>query len=104
LKNSEIGRHSIVSTEGNHHIEPHVPGPPTDKPTVTDEHKEQAKQMAESYTENRPTTVLPGTDGAVAGTAITDWVDDDGNPKYGRDKGEPKKDGQGNGEQAESHG
>lgn len=93
-----------MSTEGKHDTEQQEPGPPTEKPTVTDEHKEQAKQMAESYDENRPTTVLPGTDGAVAGTAINDWVDDDGNPKYAQDKGEHKKESQGNGEQAESQG
>ena len=93
-----------MSTEGKHHVEPHEPGPPTDKPTVTDEHKEQAKQMAESYTEDRPTTVLPGTGGGVSGTAVNDWVDDDGNPIYGEGKGEPKKESQGNDEQSESQG
>ena len=25
---------------------------------------------------------MPGTDGAVSGTAVNDWVDDDGNPKF----------------------
>ncbi len=54
----------------------------TEKPEVTDEHKEKAKEMAELYEDNRPSTVLPGSDGTVAGTAIADWVDDDGNPKY----------------------
>ena len=93
-----------MSTEGKHYVEPHVPGPPTDKPTVTDEHKERAKQMAESYTEDRPTTVLPGTGGGVSGTAVNDWVDDDGNPIYGEGKGEPKKESQANDEQAESQG
>jgi hypothetical protein len=48
----------------------------TEKPEVTDEHKAQAKKMVESYDEDRPTTTLPGTGGAVSGTAVTDWVDD----------------------------
>jgi hypothetical protein len=48
----------------------------TEKPEVTDEHKEQAKKMARAYEEDRPTTTLPGSDGAVSGTAVTDWVDD----------------------------
>ena len=50
--------------------------PRTEKPEVTEEHKEQAKEMADSYNEERPTTTLPGSGGAVAGTAVTDWVDD----------------------------
>ena len=32
--------------------------------------------------EDRPTIAMPGTDGAVSGTAVNDWVDDDGNPKF----------------------
>ena len=67
-----------------HHqvIEEREPAPPTDKPEVTDEHKEKAKEMAKAYDEQRPTTKMPGTDGAVAGTAVNDWIDDDGNPKF----------------------
>jgi hypothetical protein len=48
----------------------------TEKPEVTDEHKETAKEMAKSYDEHPQTTTLPGTGGTVSGTAITDWVDD----------------------------
>jgi hypothetical protein len=55
---------------------------PTEKPEVTDEHKEKAKEMYKAMDQDRPTIKLPGSDGAVAGTAINDWVDDDGNPKY----------------------
>jgi hypothetical protein len=54
----------------------------TEKPEVTDEHKERAKEMAKVYKEDRPTTVLPGTGGAVSGTTVTDWVDEKGEPKY----------------------
>jgi hypothetical protein len=32
--------------------------------------------MAKAYDEDRPTTTLPGSGGAVSGTAVTDWVDD----------------------------
>jgi hypothetical protein len=46
----------------------------TEKPEVTEEHKEQAKEMAKAYDEDRPTTTLPGSEGTVSGTAITDWV------------------------------
>lgn len=27
---------------------------------------------------------MPGTDGAVSGTAVIDWIDEDGEPKYKR--------------------
>lgn len=59
--------------------------PRTEKPEVTDEHKEQAKEMKESYQEERDTISLPGSGGTVSGTAVNEWVDDDGNPKYGDD-------------------
>ncbi len=62
------------------------PAPPTEKPDVTEEHKETAKEMAKAYDEQRPTTKMPGTGGAVAGTAINEWLDDEGNPKYGDKK------------------
>jgi hypothetical protein len=58
---------------------------PTEKPEVTDEHREKAKEMAKSMNDDRPTIKLPGSDGAVAGTAVNDWVDDDGNPKFSED-------------------
>jgi hypothetical protein len=49
----------------------------TEKPEVTDEHKDKAKKMAKAYDENRPITTLPGSGGTISGTAITDWVDDE---------------------------
>jgi hypothetical protein len=49
----------------------------TEKPDVTDEHKEQAKEMAKAYSDDLQTTTLPGSDGTVSGTAVTDWVDED---------------------------
>ena len=48
----------------------------TEKPDVTDEHREKAKQMATAYSEDLQTTTLPGSGGTVAGTSVTDWVDD----------------------------
>jgi hypothetical protein len=49
-----------------------------EKPEVTDDHKKHAKEMAESYHEdNLQTSTLPGSDGTVSGTAVTDWVDDE---------------------------
>jgi hypothetical protein len=61
----------------------------TEKPEVTDEHKDKAKEMAKAYDENRPTTTLPGSGGTVAGTAVTDWVDekDKGNVETSAEEG-----------------
>jgi hypothetical protein len=73
---------------------------PTEKPEVTDEHKEKAKEMYKAMDQDRPTIKLPGSDGAVAGTAINDWVDDDGNPKFSEadaDKGSGEASNKGEG-------
>lgn len=56
------------------------------KPEITDEHREKAKDMAKAYEDDRPTSVLPGTGHTVTGQAVTDWIDDDGSPKYGEVK------------------
>jgi hypothetical protein len=57
----------------------------TEKPEPNEENKKQAAEMMEAYQENRPTVVLPGSGGAISGTAVNDWLDDDGNPKYNHD-------------------
>lgn len=59
----------------------------TEKPEVTDEHRQQAKEMAKAYDETRPTSTLPGSDGTVSGTAVTEWLDDE-------DKGKVETTGQ----------
>jgi hypothetical protein len=65
----------------------------TEKPEVTDEHRAKAKQMKEAYEEDRPTVTMPGTGNAVAGTAVNEWLDDEGNPKFSDTSGsEPAKD------------
>ncbi|WP_029110661.1 hypothetical protein [Mycobacterium sp. URHD0025] len=56
----------------------------TEKPRVTEEHHKQAERVMQSYDDDRPTVTLPGSGGTVSGTAVNDWVDDDGNPIYGR--------------------
>jgi hypothetical protein len=41
------------------------------------------------YTGNyitRRTVVLPGSKGTISGTAINDWLDENGDPIYGRDQ------------------
>ena len=57
--------------------------PRTEKPDVTDDHKEKAQEMRKEYVEDRATVIMPGSGGTVAGTAVNEWLDDDGNPKYG---------------------
>ncbi|MGW4241031.1 hypothetical protein [Nocardia sp. NPDC004722] len=47
--------------------------PTTPEPEITDEHRARAHRMAETYRDDRPLTVLPGSDGMVSGTAVTDW-------------------------------
>jgi hypothetical protein len=54
----------------------------TEKPEPDEEHKKKAADMMTAY-EDRPTVVLPGSGGMITGTAINDWLDDDGNPKFG---------------------
>lgn len=58
-----------------------VPG----KVQVTESAREKAAEMMEAY-DDRPTAVLPGSHNTVAGTAVNEWLDDDGNPKYGKDE------------------
>jgi hypothetical protein len=52
-----------------------------EKPEPDPEAKQAAAQMMQAY-EDRPTVVLPGSGGTVTGTAVNDWLDDDGDPKY----------------------
>ena len=80
---SEEQRKAEPETDEHHNVtSEQEPPPPTEKPEITDDHREKAKEMHKAYEEERPTVKMPGTGGAVAGTAVNDWVDDDGNPKY----------------------
>lgn len=74
--------HTAAHDDPEHgRIEPQVSGRETmgDPPTPDDEALEQAKDDLKLYTTDRPTVVLPGSNGTVSGTAINDWLDDDGN-------------------------
>lgn len=59
-------------------------GGTTEAPEVTDEHRDKAKEMMTSY-EDRPTAVMPGTHRTITGTAVGEWLDEDGNPKFADD-------------------
>jgi len=52
----------------------------TEKPEPDEDDKRKAAEMMTAY-QDRPTLVLPGTGGMVSGTAVNDWLDEDGNPK-----------------------
>ena len=64
----------------------------SDTPELSDEGKEKVAKMREAYDDERPTAVLPGTDGTITGTAVNEWIDDDGNPKFGQDEGDKPHD------------
>ncbi|OBH48960.1 hypothetical protein [Mycobacterium mantenii] len=53
----------------------------TEKPEPDEDDKKEAAKMMEAY-EDKPTIVLPGTGGSVSGTAVNEWLDEDGNPKH----------------------
>lgn len=59
---------------------------PTEKPEPDDKDREKAAEMMTAY-EDRPTLVLPGSGAMVTGTAVNDWLDEDGNPKRERPEG-----------------
>src|SRR5437868_3527551 len=61
---------------------------------LSDEGKEEVERMQDAYDEDRETAVLPGTDNTITGVAINEWLDDDGNPKFGKDEQNKKNDEQ----------
>lgn len=77
-QDSDKKQDSDKQSQGSDQAEANDSGQILEKPEVTDEHKEKAKEIAESYDEeNLQTSTLPGSDGTVSGTAVTDWVDDE---------------------------
>jgi hypothetical protein len=58
----------------------------SETPEPSEEGKDKVRQMREAYNDDRPTAVLPGTGGTITGVAVTEWLDDEGNPKFGKDK------------------
>jgi hypothetical protein len=74
----------------------------TEKPEPSEDEKKKAAEMMTAY-QDRPTLVLPGTGGMVSGTAVNDWLDEDGNPKGGGEEagGDQGEDALGKEEQIE---
>jgi hypothetical protein len=75
----------------------------TEKPEPDEDDKKKAAKMMEAY-EEKPTIVLPGTGGSVSGTAVNEWLDEDGNPKNekpeGADADDKSESGEGRDEKA----
>lgn len=63
----------------------------TETPELSDEGKEKVERMQDAYDDDRQTAVLPGTDKTITGVAINEWLDDDGNPKFGKDEQNKKE-------------
>lgn len=53
----------------------------TEKPEPDEDDKKEAAKMMEAY-KDKATIVLPGTGGSVSGTAVNEWLDEDGNPRH----------------------
>jgi hypothetical protein len=53
---------------------------------LSEEGKAEVQRMQDAYDDDRPTVALPGTDNTITGVAINEWLDDDGNPKFGKDE------------------
>jgi hypothetical protein len=62
--------------------------PAADTPELSEEGKEEVRKIQATYDDDRPTAVLPGTDATITGVAVNEWIDDDGNPKFGKEKQE----------------
>jgi hypothetical protein len=58
----------------------------TEPPELSEEGKQEVQRMQDTYDDERPTVALPGTGNTITGVAINEWLDEDGNPKFGKDK------------------
>ena len=63
----------------------------SETPELSEEGKEEVQRMRAAY-EDKPTAVMPGTDRTITGTAVNEWLDDEGNPKFGKDEGDKPHD------------
>jgi hypothetical protein len=59
----------------------------SEKPVPDEDAKAKAAKLMRAYDDDRPTLVLPGSGKTITGTAVGDWLDEDGNPKYGDGEG-----------------
>jgi hypothetical protein len=84
---------------------PERAGQLAEKPEVDESAREKAMEMRKAYNDDVKTAVLPGSGGTVSGTAVNDWLDDEGNPKFGQEgKGKEGKEDQPESKSDESSG
>src|ERR1700761_9401177 len=57
---------------------------------LSEDGKQEVERMQAAYDDDRETVALPGTDNTITGVAINEWLDDDGNPKFGKDEQQKK--------------
>lgn len=57
-------------------------------PEPDEDAQKEAERIMEAY-EDRPTLVMPGSGKTITGTAVSNWLDDDGNPKFADDEDSP---------------
>ena len=69
----------------------------SETPELSEEGNEKVKQMQAAYDDSRETAVLPGTHNTITGVAVNEWLDDDGNPKFGKEEQQKKE------QEAEQH-
>jgi len=73
-QDSQIRGEQDTRDENHHHSDADV--------ELSDEGRQEVHEMVEAY-KDKPTIALPGTHGTITGTAINEWVDEQGNPKFG---------------------
>ncbi len=59
----------------------------SEKPVPDEDAKAKAAKLMRAYDDDRPTLVLPGSGKTITGTAVGDWLDEDGNPKFANGEG-----------------
>jgi hypothetical protein len=94
-ENVNTGRNAGQTQDSDN--DPERAGQVAEKPEPDESAKQKAKEMTKAYDDEVTTAVLPGSGGTITGTAINEWLDDDGNPKYGKEgeKAESKSEGDG---------
>lgn len=58
----------------------------SEPPELSEEGKQKVEDMTKAYDDTRKTAVMPGTDRTITGTAVNEWLDDEGNPKFGKEE------------------
>jgi hypothetical protein len=82
----------MAAQEGEQRTDAQQPQRDFEHPELSEEGKAEVHRMASAY-RDKPTAVMPGTNRTITGTAINEWLDDDGDPKFGDPEERPFADG-----------